>query len=106
MAVTVSAGGALAATPWRRRLGMAQDAALVVVSALFFYVHVTHVVESRSLTNVFFAIEQGLLVGMFLTRRRSQYTSTRFQDWVVATIGGWGVLLMRPHENGGNMEWL
>ena len=85
---------------------MAQDAALVVVTALFFYVHVTHVIESRSLTNVFFAIEQGLLVGMFLTRRRSQYTSTRPQDWLVATIGGWGVLLLRPHESGGSMEVL
>ena len=83
---------------------MAQDASLVVVSALFFYAQASHVIESQSLTNVFFAIEQGLLVGMFLTRRRSQYTSTRLQDWVVATIGGWGTLALRPHESGGTWE--
>ena len=106
MAVSVSLASPVAPTRWRRRLGMLQDASLVGISALFFYVHASHVVEARNLTNVFFAVEQALLVGMFLTRRRSQYTSTRFQDWVVATIGGWGPLLMRPNETGGAFEYV
>ena len=73
--------------PWTRRLSYAQDASLVCLSALFFYVHATHAVEARSIGNVFFALEQGLLVGVFLTRRRTDTTSTRPWDWFVATIG-------------------
>jgi protein-S-isoprenylcysteine O-methyltransferase Ste14 len=33
---------------------------------------------------------------MFLTRRRSQATSTRVSDWVVATLGGWLILAAQP----------
>jgi len=91
-------------SPWKRRLGYAQDASLVCISALFFYVHARHVIEAGSFTNVFFAIEQGLLVGMFLTRRRSQATSLRPLDWAVATIGGWGPLFMRPYETASGLE--
>jgi protein-S-isoprenylcysteine O-methyltransferase Ste14 len=90
--------------PWTRRLSYAQDASLVCLSALFFYVHATHAVEARSIGNVFFALEQGLLVGVFLTRRRTDTTSTRPWDWFVATIGGWLSLAMRPHESGGSLE--
>ncbi len=53
---------------------------------------------------MFFALEQGLLVGMFLTRRRTNTTSTRPWDWFVATIGGWLPLAMRPQEAGGSIE--
>ena len=68
---------ALGGAPWRRRLSYAQDASLVCIAALFFYVHARNAVETRSLANVFFAVEQGLLVGMFLTRRRTTTTSAR-----------------------------
>jgi len=104
MAVTASSASTPAPTAWSRRIGYFQDASLVCISAVFFYVHVAHIVEARNVANIFFATEQGLLVFMFLTRRRSQYTSTRPQDWVVATLGGWGPLLMRPHESGGSWE--
>ena len=80
---------------WRRRGAMAQDAALVVVSALFFWLHLQLVLDGR-LTSVFFAVEQGLLVFMFLTRRRSEVTSTRAGDWAAATLGGWLPLVMQP----------
>lgn len=91
---------------WSRRLSYAQDAGLVCVSAVFFYVHARHVIDERSFANVFFAAEQALLVGMFLFRRRSEYTSTRVSDWVVATLGGWLPLVMRPNETGGLVEGL
>ncbi|HEX6029788.1 MAG TPA: isoprenylcysteine carboxylmethyltransferase family protein [Tepidiformaceae bacterium] len=84
-------------SPWRRRLSMVQDALLVVVSALFFYAHARNAIDGR-LTSVGFAVEQGLLVVMFLTRRRSFATSTRPFDWVVAA-GGWLPLLMRPADS-------
>jgi len=105
--MSVSATGTPARTltggAWRRRLSYTQDASLVCISALF-YVHATHAVEARSVANVFFALEQGLLVGMFLTRRRTNTTSTRPWDWFVATIGGWLPLAMRPQEAGGSIE--
>ena len=105
MSATLYAGSSIATqSPWSRRLSYVQDASLVCISALFFYVHAIHAVESRTIANVFFAGEQGLLVGMFLTRRRSEYTSTRPADWIVATVGGWLPLLMRPHEIGGSAE--
>ncbi len=80
----------------RRWGSTAQDAALVVISALFFYVHARHVVVDHSVTSLFFAIEQGLLVGVFLARRRSFDTSVRPADWLVATIGGWLPLAFQP----------
>ena len=89
---------------WSRRLSLVQDASLVCISALFFYVNLSFALTERSLGNVFFVAEQALLVGMFLTRRRSQYTSPRISDWVVATLGGWLPLVMRPHETGGGIE--
>lgn len=87
-----------------RRLGMVQDASLVCISAVFFYAHGVHAYQTHNPSNVFFALEQGLLVFMFLTRRRSQATSPRPWDWVVATLGGWLPLAMRPHESGGFLE--
>jgi protein-S-isoprenylcysteine O-methyltransferase Ste14 len=87
-----------------RRLSMVQDASLVCISAVFFYVHGSHAVSTHSISSVFFTVEQALLVSMFLTRRRSQVTSQRPWDWLVATMGGWLPLVMRPHESGGFAE--
>jgi protein-S-isoprenylcysteine O-methyltransferase Ste14 len=80
---------------WRRYGSMVQDACLVVVSALFFYLQAVHVVSDHSASSVGFAAEQAMLVGMFLTRRRSYATSTRLLDWVVAA-GAWLPLAARP----------
>ena len=80
----------------RRLASTAQDAGLVVISALFFYVHARHVFVDHSVTSVFFAVEQAILVGVFLARRRSFATSVRPFDWVVATLGGWLPLALRP----------
>jgi protein-S-isoprenylcysteine O-methyltransferase Ste14 len=74
---------------------MAQDAALIVVSAAFVVAH-ARLVLGGQFTSIFFATEQGLLVWMFLTRRRSQSTSTRVGDWIVATLGGWLILAAQP----------
>jgi len=95
---------ALSPSAWRRRLSMAQDAALVVVSAIFFYAHGRSALEGHSAASAFFAIEQGLLIGIFLTRRRPTYTSTRPYDWFIATIGGWFALASRPNPSGGILE--
>jgi protein-S-isoprenylcysteine O-methyltransferase Ste14 len=72
-----------------------QDVVLVVVTAFFFYAHASHVIVDQVYTSIPFALEQGLLVGIFLTRRRSQATSTHPMDWVFATLGGWLPLLFQ-----------
>ncbi len=76
---------------------MVQDAALVVVAGLFVYAHATRLIVHGELTSLIFAIEQSMLVVMFLVRRRSQATSPRVSDWIVASIGGWLPLALRPH---------
>ena len=105
MAVTI-ANPATIAPPnsWRRRFSYLQDALLIGISAIFFYTHGRYALETQSATNIFFAIEQGLLVGMFLFRRRTTTTSQRPWDWTIAAIGGWLALTMRPHEIGGAAE--
>ena len=82
--------------PWRRRLSYVQDACLVVIAAVFFSVHGKHVAHG-SLSNLPFAVEQGILVVIFLTRRRSQKTSSRPADWLFATTGGWLPLAAQVH---------
>ena len=87
---------------WRRRGSQVQDAFLVVVTALFVYVYGRDVITDHKVTSLFFAVEQSILVFMFLTRRRSQATSTRPIDWFAATVGGWLSLALRPHDGGGD----
>ena len=94
---TSSTSGRIERRRYFRRLGsMTQDAALVVLSALFFYIHARLVLIDHDLTSLFFAAEQALLVGVFLARRRSYVTSVRPGDWIVATLGGWLPLALQP----------
>ena len=90
--------GSRAAADWRRRSAFTQDLLLIVVSGFFAFTHLNRALEGH-LTSVFFAIEQCFLVVMFLTRRRSDRTSTRPFDWLVATIGGWGPLALQPVDD-------
>lgn len=90
-----------AASPAARRLvSLSQDALLVLISAFSFVAHAQSAMDGRW-TSVGFAIEQALLVGIFLTRRRSIATSTRPFDWVIAA-GGWLSLLARPADSPGS----
>ncbi len=84
-----------------RLLSPVQDGLLVGFSLLFCYMHVTKVLDG-TWTSAPFALEQGLLVGMFLVRRRSRHTSDRPLDWLVAT-GGWLPLVLQPHESGNEL---
>ena len=91
----------------RRRGSQVQDAFLVVVTALFVYSYANQVVTEHRVTSLFFAIEQTILVAMFLTRRRSQATSTRPVDWLAASLGGWLPLALRPHGDIGDASiWI
>lgn len=86
-------------SPWRRRLSFTQDALLVVTGAWFCYVHAHAVVAHQTWTSLPFAIEQAIYVTLFLSRRRSRQTSHHPSDWVFATIGGWGPLVLQLHPS-------
>lgn len=89
---------------WRSFGSKAQDAVLICVTAVFVTVHAERVLVDQSITSVFFAIEQTLLLALFLTRRPSTKTSVRPRDWAVAALGGWLPLLMRPGD--ASVEWM
>ncbi len=84
-------------TPAQRRLSMLQDSALICVSVIFFFMQTRRAIDEHSLVNIGFALEQAILIGAFLTRRRAQVTSRRPFEWVVA-IGGWLPLLGQPAD--------
>jgi protein-S-isoprenylcysteine O-methyltransferase Ste14 len=69
---------------------------LVIVSAAFLWAHARNFLFDKELTSLPFTIEQSVLVWLFIIRRRSRHTSTRPFDWVVAMVGTWGSLLVRP----------
>lgn len=80
-----------------RLVSLVQDALLVTLSLLAAYAHGTAVLTEGRYSSLPFAAEQSLLVGLFLSRRRSRVTSSNPWDWVVAA-GGWLPLLMRPAQ--------
>ncbi len=86
----------------RRRLSLAQDATLVVLSGIFVWVHGGAVLEG-SWKNAPFALQQLILLVLFLTRRRSSATSPRPWDWFVAAVGGWLPLAYRPEPAGSSL---
>lgn len=77
-------------------LSLIQDAILIIVFSLFVYAHTHRVVVDHQFSSVPFAIEHLLLIGIYLTRRPSRATSTRWQDWLAAGVGGWITLGMQP----------
>lgn len=86
---------------WRQRASMAADAFLVVLFSLFCFVQLQRVAEG-DLATLPFALEQALLVGIYLVRRKPLAVSTRISDWTVATLGGW-LSLTYPFLPGGDM---
>ncbi|MEX2080095.1 MAG: methyltransferase [Dehalococcoidia bacterium] len=73
---------------WRRRASMSADAFLVVLFSFFTYVYFMRVLDGH-FTSLVFAIEQSVLVGIYLIRRRPFAVTTRLDDWAWATLGGW-----------------
>jgi len=73
-----------------------------VLSGIFVWVHGSAVLDG-SWKNAPFALQQLILVVLFLTRRRSYATSPRVWDWFVAAVGGGLPLAYRPHPAGSPM---
>lgn len=69
-------------------LSLLQDVALVAIFAVFAFSQARLALEGVH-RNIPFAIENSLLVILFLTRRRSRATSTRPFDWLTAAAASW-----------------
>lgn len=85
-------------SPWTRFSSPAQDGVLVAVAALFFFAHGSYALQTGRPSSVLFALEQAMLIGLFLVRRRPITVSSRWKDWVAAAIGGWLPLALRPAD--------
>jgi len=83
--------------PWSRVTAFGLDVLLVVACALTAWAHAAKLVEGRY-TSAAFVVEQTILLGMILFRRRPAATSTRVTDWLVAAFGTWLPFAMRPAD--------
>ncbi|MEX0781455.1 MAG: isoprenylcysteine carboxylmethyltransferase family protein [Dehalococcoidia bacterium] len=83
--MVANSGSAGKMTAKRGLPSLLQDGSLVLVTTFFVYVHFTRAVFDHQLTAAPFAVEQTVLVLLYLVRRPSKATSTRFWDWVVAS---------------------
>jgi protein-S-isoprenylcysteine O-methyltransferase Ste14/uncharacterized membrane protein (UPF0127 family) len=81
--------------------------ALAVMYGLFASAHVTRALATGEwLTTMPIVAQEALLVVLFLTRRRSQATSTRIGDWAVGIAGTVLPLFLRPSGDPGPLAWL
>ena len=80
-------------------LGFAQDAALVSIFSVFAFVHGQRMFVDQVFTTAPFFLINAIYAFLFLTRRRSRTTTTRWQDWTVAAIGGFGPMALRPVDD-------
>jgi protein-S-isoprenylcysteine O-methyltransferase Ste14/uncharacterized membrane protein (UPF0127 family) len=78
---------------------LACNVALAALFAFFASAHLAHAERTGEwLTTVPIALQEGLLVGLFLFRRRSIATSHRLFDWIVGIAGAFLPLLLRTAE--------
>ncbi len=83
---------------WRGSLpSLLQDLALICIFGAF-AVSQLRLALGGLYINIPFAIENGLLVLLFLTRRRTRGTSTRPLDWLVAALASWLPLAYIAHH--------
>lgn len=79
-------------------LGFLQDAALVSIFSLFAFAHGHRILVEHVYTAAPFFLINAIYAFLFLTRRRSRATTTRWQDWLVASIGGFGPLALQVQD--------
>ncbi|MCC7364056.1 MAG: isoprenylcysteine carboxylmethyltransferase family protein [Dehalococcoidia bacterium] len=84
---------------WQRVAALGQDVILIAMCVFFTFAHASAVLDGR-FASVPFAVEQGLLAVLFLTRRRSIETSRSPWDWAIAATS-WLPMLARPVEDSG-----
>lgn len=68
----------------------------VSMFALFVLVHVSYWYSSGRITGIGFAIQEAILVGLFLIRRQPLESRNTITAWSAAVLGTWGPLMLRP----------
>jgi protein-S-isoprenylcysteine O-methyltransferase Ste14 len=71
----------------------------MILFASFCYIHVRYWVGHGELKGLGFAIQEAVLVFLFLVRRRPVESINSFAAWSVAIAGAYGVLLLQPNDN-------
>jgi protein-S-isoprenylcysteine O-methyltransferase Ste14 len=80
---------------------------LALVCLLLGALHLEGTQQSgRWVTSVLLVVQQGLLMVLFLFRRRTVETSARVYDWVIAVTGSFIPLAMRERTGPPTLAWL
>lgn len=69
----------------------------VILFGFFAIAHVRLWLDEGRLTGLGFAIQETLLVVLFVCRRRPREQSSSAYHWIVAAAGTYAVFLLRPH---------
>jgi protein-S-isoprenylcysteine O-methyltransferase Ste14 len=80
----------------RRLASLGATVVLASLSLLFGLAHVAHWRTTGEPTGLVFALQELVLVAVFVVRRRPLATSDRARDWVMAVVGAYAGLLLRP----------
>ncbi len=68
----------------------------IVMLSVFAFVHIHHWRTTGEVTGIGFAVQESVLIFLFLIRRRPKESLNTPGAWIAAVIGSWGVLLVRP----------
>ena len=68
----------------------------VALLSLFAIVHVEHWLDSGSLAGLGLALQETVLIVLYLLRRRAKESLNSLGAWIAALLGSYGVLLLRP----------
>jgi protein-S-isoprenylcysteine O-methyltransferase Ste14/uncharacterized membrane protein (UPF0127 family) len=105
--VAITPGGAPAGRAWS---GLATAACNLVLAALFALLAAVHLNAAlrtgRWATLLPMVVQEGILLALFLTRRRPMVSSSRPLDWAVGMVGMFLPLFLRPADDPGPLVWL
>jgi protein-S-isoprenylcysteine O-methyltransferase Ste14/uncharacterized membrane protein (UPF0127 family) len=90
--------------------GVAAAACNVILAGLFGLLAAVHLDAGlrtgRWATLLPMVVQEGILLALFLTRRRSMVSSARPFDWAVGVLGMFLPLFLRPAADAGPLVWL
>ena len=90
--------------PGPRRLGIGSALCNGALALLFLFFALIHWDYARRTghwaTTVPIVVQELVLVGLFLTRRRSTVSSERPLDWILGIVGTFAPLFLRPADSG------
>ena len=68
----------------------------IALLSIFAIVHVQHWLDSGSLAGLGLALQESVLIVLYLLRRRAKESLNSPGAWIAAVCGSYGVLLLRP----------